>query len=860
MKKSFLCFVVLFITCSLFGREVSVEQAKVVATAFLQNNNAITLRSADAIHLNLVEDFFTKTPKTNVKLRSSKTESPEIYVFTINPTGGFIIVSGDDAAIPVLGYSTTERLDITRTLSENLRYWLEGYKQQIRSLRVSQVEPVEYIKNLWKGNSGTLRATQNTVLPLVKTLWDQSPYYNDLVPYDTDYQMRNSVGCVATAMAQIMKYWEYPSRGFGVHAYKHDKYGVLSADFGATNYDWASMPDSLTGTNYEIARLMYHCGISVNMDYDILGGSGSMILYSDASPDRLNAETALSTNFGYSPSIRGLYRKDYSDSAWQSLLKNEFDSGRPVLYGGSGTGYGHAFVCDGYDANNYFHMNWGWSGYYNGYFLIDALNPVTEYPFNLNQQALFGIRPKDPVLEAILELKGNVVTNKPTIDYGEGFTISSNIVNVGSLNFNGDYCAAIFDEKLLLVDTVDIKTGENLGSGNQNSQEISFTSKGLSSMVPGKYRAYILHRPTGRFWVPLSLHDGDSTSKAYSEIEVVNTNEIGLYSSMHLASAPAYANDTLSVWLNIENNSSTDFHGSLSLSLCTKEGAFVATIEEKTNLFLASNSHFADSLNFYNAHVPLIPGVYMLKLMHRRDGSTYELTGSSTKGLNPIKIDLLEPLPTPDIYEVNDSVEIAFPLPVTYVSNQARVTTPFSNIHNATDVDFYVLTLEPGYEYSVNAMLNDKMVSNDGKKYTVDGAFRYSTDGINWSDYFDDVSSGEIKISDDTLLYFKVGSTVAGDIGSYLLDIQINRRIKTSVKLLTGTEVTVYQNPFTDCVTVSCPEIIQEYFLFDMDGRLQRKAAVGATQAYFDLSEFEKGMYILKLVSGGKVYFNKLMK
>lgn len=861
MKRSFLFLVVLFFASTLFGKDVSVEQAKLVATAFLQQTYANTLRSADAINLTLVDDMFAKKSKTNAMLRSSGAESPEIYVFTINQTGGFIMVSGDDAAIPVLGYSTTERLDTTRTLPENLRYWLEGYRQQIRSLRADQVEPADYIKNFWKGNSGTLRATQNAVLPLVKTLWDQFPYYNELVPYDTDYQIRNSVGCVATAMAQIMKYWEYPSRGFGVHAYKHDKYGVLSADFGATNYDWASMPDSLTGTNYEIARIMYHCGISVNMDYDILGGSGSMILYSDASPDRLNAETALATNFGYSPSIRGLYRKDYSDSVWQSLLKNEFDSGRPVLYGGSGTGYGHAFVCDGYDVNNYFHMNWGWSGYYNGYFLLDALNPYTEYPFNMGQQALFGIRPKNPALEAILELTGDIVTNKSTIDYGEGFTLSANFINAGSGTFDGDYCSAIYDEQLFLVELINLKTGKSHGSGNQYANGISFTSKGIASMVPGTYRAYILNRPTGRFWGALSLHDGNSTSKAYSEIEVVNSNEISFYSSMHLASDPAYANDTLSVWVNIENNSSTDFQGSLSLSLYTKEGVFVTTIEEKNNLFLASHSHFADSLNFYNnAHVPLKPGIYMLKLMHRRDGSTYELTGSYPTRINPIKIDLLEPLPTPDIYEVNDSVEIAFPLPVTYVSNQARVTTPFSNIHNATDVDFYVLTLEPGYEYSVNAMLNDKIVSNDGNKYTVDGAFRYSTDGTTWSDYFDDVPSGEIKISDDTLLYFKVTPTVAGDIGSYLLDILIERKVKTSVEPLNATELSVYPNPFTDFVTVSCPDIIQEYLLFDMQGRLQKKAPVDTAQAVIDLSACHKGMYILKLVSGGKVYFKKLIK
>lgn len=854
---------------SLYSEEISVEQAKMVATSFIQKKSITALRSSIKIELTTVADEYTKINSKSSLIRSADTEAPEIYVFSINKNEGFIIVSGDNAAIPVLGYSLTKGLDTNRIFPENMLFWLDGYRQQIFEIRKNKVKATEFIQNLWYGNSKNLRTTTSEVLPLVKTIWDQFPYYNELVPYDEDYKMLNSVGCMATAMAQIIKFWNYPTSGFGVHAYKHEKYGVLSADFGSTKYSLSSMPDSVSESNIKVATLMYHCGVAVNMDYNIISGSGSLMSFPDATLERTNAHTGFVSNFGYTPSIKSLYRKDFSDNDWKNILINELDSGRPVLYGGFGVGYGHAFICDGYNEENFFHFNWGWSGYGNGYFLSDALNPFPDYPFNLRQQILVGIRPKNPEKDAYIELTDRIVVNKPTIVYGDSFKLSTKIKNSSSLPFIGDYCVAIFDEKYLLVDTIDIKRGMLPDSSNQNSTDITFTCKGNASMVPGKYRAYIYHRVKGNYWTAVKSSSGDSTLNDFSEIEVVNPNEISLYTSFIPASYPVYANDTISVWLNVENNSTTDFKGSLILSIFTKEGDFVSVIGEKTNLSLSSNSHFADSLNFYNDSIPLVPGVYMLKLMHKRDGSTYELTGSSEKGLNPFKIDFIEPLPVSDIYEVNDSLEIAFPLNVNYLSvndkglttlsNFGQVTTPFSNLHNSHDFDFYKVGLEPGYDYLLNVMVHDKMVSNNGLKYTLDAAFSFSTDGVTWSKLFDDEPSGDIS-TEDTLVYFKIAPSVPGFIGTYLLDIKVEKKTKTSLKPLESPGFSVYPNSFTDFVKVSCQEIIKEYLLYDMQGRIQKNASVYSYQAKLDLSDCKKGMYILKLVSESGIYFEKLIK
>jgi hypothetical protein len=232
--------------------------------------------------------------------------------------------------------------------------------------------------NLLDGRKNVSVST--AVSPLVQTKWDQSPYYNNLCPYDNSKGERTVTGCVATAMAQVMNYWEYPKKGTGFHSYNHSKYGTLNANFGSTTYDWANMPNELTSSSSTVqknavATLMYHCGVSVDMDYNVSseGGSGAYVI-SSRSPVTHCTEYALKTYFGYKTSIQGVQKADYTTTNWKNLLKAELDASRPIVYAGFGDG-GHCFVCDGYDNNDYFHFNWGWGGLYDGYFALNALIP-----------------------------------------------------------------------------------------------------------------------------------------------------------------------------------------------------------------------------------------------------------------------------------------------------------------------------------------------------------------------------------------------------------------------------------------------------------------------------------------------------
>ena len=315
------------------------------------------------------------------------------YLYAVKE-GGFVIVSADYRVQPILGYSQHSIFNV-ENIPSNLAAWLDGYDKQVRSAIDDTTLPV-HSGWLEQGTPKSgIEGFDSIVGPLLTTTWDQSPLYNRLCPLD-DGQL-TLTGCIATAMAQVMKYWNWPTMGVGQHSYTTYDYGTLSADFGATTYDWNNMPTALTTSSSTaqisaVATLMYHCGVAVNMEYGIYGsGISDNIMYNHG----LNhpcPENALRTYFKYSPALTGVRYADFTGNEWTALIKNEIDHRRPVLYSGVGTFEGHEFVCDGYDTNGYFHFNWGWSGVADGYFTLSRLNP-SGIDFSNSQDAIIGIEP-----------------------------------------------------------------------------------------------------------------------------------------------------------------------------------------------------------------------------------------------------------------------------------------------------------------------------------------------------------------------------------------------------------------------------------------------------------------------------------
>ena len=327
--------------------------------------------------------------KSSLKGEAMSLVSAEsVYIYNIG-NQGFVVVSGDKVLPPILGYSTEGVFPTLGDAPDHVLFWLRHYEAMIEFAHEKGLQPEPSILEAWeKASLGTFgERSASSIDPIITTHWDQGCYYNEYCPYtggtgwwdDGGPCGHAYAGCVACAMAQVMKYWNHPAQGFGSHSYTHSTYGVQSADFGNTTYHWNQMPSEIYNHNDAIATLMYHCGVSVNMNYGP-GGSGAQ---SSA------VETALRSYFGYC-GARYREKSKYDQNTWIAMLKAELDLLHPMYYSGSSSSAGHAFVCDGYDDNDLFHFNFGWSGGGDSFYSLYDVNG-----YNANQAVVMNIVPMD---------------------------------------------------------------------------------------------------------------------------------------------------------------------------------------------------------------------------------------------------------------------------------------------------------------------------------------------------------------------------------------------------------------------------------------------------------------------------------
>ncbi len=379
---------------------VSVADARAKATAFLNRNAGAK----------------GGTVTTDVQLAYTAQQGAETYYYVFNNgsdgKGGFVIIGGDETARTILGYSDNGTFDYA-TAPENMKWWLSQYEQQISAA----------IKNggttaAAKGSMGLTTIAKAAIEPLVKTTWDQRAPYNTAIPkifseYDYTSQNAPATGCVATAMAQIMKKYEYPTGGTGSKTCTYTVNGVqFHADFGSTTYQWSKMTNSYSNNTYSgteaenaVATLMYHCGVAADMQYNTIYNGGS-------SASSFTAAQGMVKYFGYDKGITYEERAYYNDNDWTEMIYAELVAGRPVLYSGrTSDDKGHAFVCNGYkyeDGNDLFYLNWGWGGSNDGYFplqgtagTVKALTPdgtgtgggAAGAAYDRKQSVVIGIQP-----------------------------------------------------------------------------------------------------------------------------------------------------------------------------------------------------------------------------------------------------------------------------------------------------------------------------------------------------------------------------------------------------------------------------------------------------------------------------------
>lgn len=353
----------------------------------------ITKQSAERAALNYIKAYYQqkKNSEENILIANTIEKAYNgsiVYYTVVFSNGSFVHIAADDAAYPILGYGTEDRIN-TEVNAANYNNWMLQYAKAIDEIRTKNLQAGSEIHDMWLSllneNKSIFFGTKS-VSPLLLSKWNQDSPYNAECPVDAmGPGGKVYAGCVAVAMAQIMYYYRYPATGTGSHSYYATDYGTQTANFGNTNYQWNLMQNKMpVGGNFEIAQLLQHLGISVEMMYSA-GGSGAF---------SWDAATALKTNFGYQSSLSYQSKSNYTQTQWNNKIIASIDANIPLYYDGrdSQGNSGHAFNLDGYEGSDHFHFNWGWGGAYNGFYYLSAMNP-NGGDFSYNNAAIFDIYP-----------------------------------------------------------------------------------------------------------------------------------------------------------------------------------------------------------------------------------------------------------------------------------------------------------------------------------------------------------------------------------------------------------------------------------------------------------------------------------
>lgn len=437
MRNSLLLTTLLLAIASgdVMAQTVSESEARDKALAFISHGRRAPGRDASDLQL-----AYTSATETET----------HYYVFNYGTNDGYIIVGGDMAAQEVLAYAETGHFDY-EALPPQMKDWLTGYSDQIHeAIRQVKAGEAVILDQAGKKQSSGRAPGRSNISPMLTTKWDQIAPYNSQMPLNQQSGFTGAysfaTGCVATAGAQVMKYHNWPDSGVGSHSSSHRINGVtFSADFGNTVYRWDKMQDTYDtegkqygvyhGTESEIAvgTLMYHIGVSVDMQYGQFRSNGS-------SSSCFDLAKSLITYFKYSKMISYEERNTYTDQDWEDRIYTELAASRPVVYRGSAAdGSGHAFVCDGY-RDGRFHINWGWNGSYNDYFLLTptatekALTPngtgsgggAAGSSYTTDQGAIVNIMP-DP--DGTSEVHKAMCTDGYYLDKDEGYPGGTNILH-----------------------------------------------------------------------------------------------------------------------------------------------------------------------------------------------------------------------------------------------------------------------------------------------------------------------------------------------------------------------------------------------------------------------------------------------
>lgn len=552
---------------------------------------------------------WTSRPAKN--LRSDKTNNAPYYAFNLEQ--GYVIVSGDDEMTELVGYAENGFFD-AENVPPQMQLWLDGYAEYVAAVQSGKAKA----RKILLSDSPSV-----VVEPLVTTKWNQDAPFNNFAPEYTDDNnntQRCATGCAATAMAQIMKFHNWPEQGVGHYSYEHQSFGTISSNFSEHVYDWTNMIDRYNNGEYSnvqadaVALLMKDCGVSLNMNYGPVSGA-SIYSYTPA----------FKNYFRYSS--RTINRSGCETAEFTRIITDELQEGRPIIYCGTGEDGGHAFVVDGYDTNYFLHVNWGWGGYSDGYFDMNYMDPAGlgigggSGAFKWNQGIVLarplkdGVEPYEFIQQLCFVLFNDVqggifCKQEMPANKGDDVTILlRNTANLSGESFFGSLNVGVFDDSGALVtmgneERIENNNGELLEfqSGRLYSVDLPMTLN-TAGIADGNYIVRAMSKANGNVWRKFASTDCLNMTVADGKVSLVSPTPNISLTGIGSYNGNVYKGNPFSVNITIHNGSSIPADGSILFKVTDSEtgdalsGSLRAIVYD--NCDFRSNIAFSTTNDFF---------------------------------------------------------------------------------------------------------------------------------------------------------------------------------------------------------------------------------------------------------------------
>lgn len=788
-------------------------------------------------------------PLRHVRKKTVGQES--FYVFNAGADGGYVIVSADSRAHAILGYSTEGSFDYG-SLSPQFKAWLESYERQLAlcaNLPEKEPEPV----------FAPAASGRKSCAPLLGGIrWGQGEPFNRLCPDDPVEGGRTPVGCVATAAAQIMKYYGHPAVGRGQSTYTTTTHRFnISETLEGTRYDWDSMLDDYNKGYTEAqaaaaAQLSYHVGVSCRMNYN-MAGSGAW---------SYDMARALVENFSYDENIDYTERTHYDEVSWEALLRRELDQSRPVLYVGYGIDVGHAFVCDGYDGAGFFHFNWGWDGMSDGYFRTSALDPSAigtgggSGGFNYLQTIVTNIQPPTAASvrpTAHIHLREAFRLNRTRTGRNSTVTLTAAFGNYGIRDFSGTIGAALFDAEGGQVALLSGKSVPNV-PGRTTAGNVSFTFQIPANVADGNYRLQLVQKEDGtEDYTPLRAPVGTlnymtvSVNPTYIEYAVPDSKAALVLTESPAVAGSLYQNRKASFSVSVKNEAE-EYYSYIGLLLRKKN---VANHTDATTQYigLAQFRIPKDSvrvLSFRADNISVEPGDYELM-------AVWDPSNSLSMELGPVG---------PESVQVTEIKVQSEPTSKANIKLEERLTvSPAAGASTVESGKPFTVTARlknyGGYDEGVFALIYfDTAGKHVGSSTAVSHPMpRARTQTLTFSELRDfDPGSYKVciyQIADGASTYLEpmsingTGFIMHTPTGIVSLDREDGAGLQCSLQ---GRQL-----------TVTARQVMQSLTLCDMSGRVVFSVSPGSNTYVCPAGRCPAGVYLLTVVTGNGAESRKIL-